>query len=979
MGGLTRGSGVTATGSAAANAWGGNGWNGPTNLADAVTAGDFVTFTITAAGQAISIESIDAYNVRRSGSGPTTGQWQYSINGGAFVDIGTSLTWGTNTSGTGNTQTSIDLTGVAALQSVADGSTVTFRIVNWGTTSATGTWYLNNIQAQAGDDLVVNGSLASGDVAPPAISILAPPDGATGFDATGYSQLSMTFNEPISLGTGNILVKKVSDNSIVHSLDVTDFGDVDLNGSVLGLILPAPLADDTAYYVEVPATAITDQATSPNAFAGFGRNDNGTPGDPLDDTFVWNFTTAPAPSAPTVAVNKYLNGPNPSSDIIELLAIGSGTPGTTVDLRGMIVKDFTTNMTADGGGKFEFSTNTLWDDLPVGTLVVLTNGTASTDTDASDFVVRVGLQDPLYFANLGGGLDISNTDMVMIKAAGSGASGTTGGIHALGGGTAGSLFSLFPGAKILAATGTNGVIATNPTSTAADFTEGTGATGGLPLVSADFGNFNNATNRAYILTLRGIDPTSGDGLASLSNATPASPFIGSTVFGKGLSGQSATVTLNSSSSATTLSEVVVTVPAAFGVPASVTLSGAGSTGASFGIAGQVITITGAAATDANPLVMTIDGLASPTPALVTDDGIYAFGISTAATGGTPSSIASLPVARVPVPIESLRDVNASGVSADLGDIVAVEGVVTESDFGDGTANFSTFLEDATAGIRIFSPVNNLGFVEGNRYVVLGTVSQFNGQTELNTPSIANRVFDLGAATPVTPQTVTLATLLANPESYEGSLVTVENLAYVSGTWAPANTLVLRDSTPTNIDVRIQAGSAVTGVPGGGTPYARINVTGVFGQFDTTNPFSSGYQIMPRRQSDLTEGTVSDFDLWASATGATGGMTGDTDGDGRNNGFEYAFGLSPTSGNSVNPFVVPFNPATGPFTYTRRKDALTGLSYTYQYHTSLTGAWTDFTPAVPPVSNNGDPVEEITVTVPASLLSQPKLFIRVVTP
>jgi hypothetical protein len=82
---------------------------------------------------------------------------------------------------------------------------------------------------------------------------------------------------------------------------------------------------------------------------------------------------------------------------------------------------------------------------------------------------------------------------------------------------------------------------------------------------------------------------------------------------------------------------------------------------------------------------------------------------------------------------------------------------------------------------------------------------------------------------------------------------------------------------------------------------------------------------------------------------------------------------------VNPFTVPFNPTTGLFTYTRRKDTLTGLTYTYQYNTSLSGAWTAFTPAVTPVSNGGDPVEAITVTVPAALLSGPKLFIRVVTP
>lgn len=903
------------------------------------------------------------YATQRSGTGFNTGVWSYSVAGGAFAPV----PGGSVTPPAAFALSTIDLSAVNDVDGAAD---VKLRYTLTGATATTGN---NRI-----DNLLIDATSTVADTSPPVASILSPADGASGFDGTAYSQLSITFNEPITLGTGNILVKKVSDDSVAYSLDVTDFDQVDLNGAVLGLILPTPLADNTAYYVEIPGTAITDQATIPNALTGFGRNDNGTPLNPLDDTFVWNFTTAPAATAPTVAINKYLNGVTPSADLIELLAIGNGTPATTVDFRGMIVKDFTASMTGDGGAKYEFSTDGLWDDIPVGTLVILEKLATSSDIDATDFVVRIGLDDPTYFSNLGGAYDISNTDMVMVKAAGSGASGTTGGIHALGGGVAGSLFSLFPGAKVLASSGSNGVIATNPTATVADFTEGTGATGGVALTPADFGNFNNPTNRNYILGLRGINPTEGDGLASVTNATAASPFLGSTVFGKGLTGQSAAITVNSSSSAVTLSDVVVTVPAAFGAPASVTLSGPGAAGASFGISGQVITISAAAATDTNALVVTIDGLASPTPSLVTDDGVYTFGISTTASGGTPSTIAAPPVARVPVPIEAFRDVTANGVSLDLGDIVAVEGVVTETDFGGGASAFSGFLQDATGGINIFSPVNDPALVEGNRFVVLGTVAQFNGLTEIVPSAIPNMVFNLGADTPPAPQVVSLATLLADPESYEGSLITVQNLTYVSGTWAPANTVVLSDSTPTNIDVRIQAGSTVSGAPGSPTPFALINVTGILGQFDSNNPFTAGYQIMPRRQSDLTEGS-SDFNDWALATGATGGAAGDTDLDGKDNAFEYAFGLNPTSGTSVNPFTVPFNPATGLFTYTRREDTLTGLTYTYQYSTSLSAAWTTFTPAVPPVSDNGNPVEAITVTVPAALLTEPKLFIRVVTP
>jgi hypothetical protein len=908
-------------------------------------------------------DPIISFAVRGTSSGFDTGTWSYSIDGGAFTPV---AAVNTATRSTTFAATTVDLSSYNDLDGADN---VILRYTLSGATTNSGNNRIDNLLIEATSNVV--------DVAPPVASVFSPPDDSSGFDGTGYPQLTLTFNEPITLGTGNILVKKVADDSVAYTFDVTDFNQVDLNVSVLGLILPTPLEDDTAYYVEIPETAITDQAETPNAFAGFGRNDNGTPGDPGDDTFVWNFTTAPAATAPTVAINKYFNSPTPSNEIIELLVIGSGVPATTVDMRGMIVKDFTANMTGDGGGKYEFTTDPLWEAVPVGTQIILDKSGTSTDTDDADFVVRVGLDDPDYFTGLGGAFDISNTDMVMIKAAGSGAAGTAGGIHALGGGTAGSLFALFPGAKVLASSGTNGVIATNPTASVADFTEGSGATGGVALTSSDFGNFNNPTNRAYILGLRGIDPTDGDGLATMANATPASPFLGSTVFGRGLSGQSASITINSSNSSVTLSEVTVTVPTTFGTPGTVTLSGAGAAGASSGTAGQVITISGAAATDTDPLIVTIEGLSSPSPTLLDDDGIYSFAVSTTA-GGTPSPIANFPAARVPIPIEALRDVNANGVPLDLGDIVAVEGVVTESDFGDGVSAFSGFLQDATAGINIFSPVNDPALVEGNRYVVLGTVAQFRGLSEIIPASLSD-IFDLGADTPVVPQVLTLATLLADPEKYEGSLVTVQNLSYVSGSWALASNVVLQDSTPTPITVRIQAGAAVTGVPGGGTPYALINVTGIFGQFDETNPFTSGYQLMPRRQSDFAEGSASDFDIWAAATGATGGMTGDPDFDGRDNAFEYAFGLNPTSGGSVNPFVVPFDPATGLFTYTRRTASLTGLSYTYEYSTSLSDPWQSFTPAVAPVSDSGSPVEQITVTVPAALLAEPRLFIRVVTP
>lgn len=156
-GGLTRGSGFTLSGTSAGNAWGGNGLN-TSSQASAIAANDIATFSITASvGFVLSISDIASFNVRRSSSGPTTGLWQYQVGSGSFADIGTAVTWGSVTSAAGNPQSMINLSGISALQNIESGTTVTFRVVNWGATDTGGNWYLNNFQV--GNDFVLNGSI----------------------------------------------------------------------------------------------------------------------------------------------------------------------------------------------------------------------------------------------------------------------------------------------------------------------------------------------------------------------------------------------------------------------------------------------------------------------------------------------------------------------------------------------------------------------------------------------------------------------------------------------------------------------------------------------------------------------------------------------------------------------------------------------------------------------------------------------------
>jgi MYXO-CTERM domain-containing protein len=157
VGGLTRGSGIGTSGTAAGNAWGGSMAAARVDAAAAITASQFATFTVTAVnGYTVSFSQIDTYNVRRSGTGPASGQWQYANGAGSYINIGSALSFTASSSG-GNTMSAVDLSGISALQSVAAGSAVTFRMVMYAN-SGTGTFYFQN---GSGSGLSVSGTTAA--------------------------------------------------------------------------------------------------------------------------------------------------------------------------------------------------------------------------------------------------------------------------------------------------------------------------------------------------------------------------------------------------------------------------------------------------------------------------------------------------------------------------------------------------------------------------------------------------------------------------------------------------------------------------------------------------------------------------------------------------------------------------------------------------------------------------------------------------
>ncbi|WP_193372458.1 Ig-like domain-containing protein, partial [Planktothrix prolifica] len=126
---------------------------------------------------------------------------------------------------------------------------------------------------------------------PPAASSFTPVDNATGI-AVG-ADLVVNFSEAIQKSTGDIVIKKLSDNSVVETIAVTN-SNVTVSDSQLTINPTANLATGTDYYIGIANGAIKD--TAGNNYAGITGNS------------IWNFKTQGTPVINGTANNDILTG-----------------------------------------------------------------------------------------------------------------------------------------------------------------------------------------------------------------------------------------------------------------------------------------------------------------------------------------------------------------------------------------------------------------------------------------------------------------------------------------------------------------------------------------------------------------------------------------------------------------------------------------------------------------------------------------------
>jgi hypothetical protein len=158
------------------------------------------------------------------------------------------------------------------------------------------------------------------------------------------------------------------------------------------------------------------------------------------------------------------------------------------------------------------------------------------------------------------------------------------------------------------------------------------------------------------------------------------------------------------------------------------------------------------------------------------------------------------------------------------------------------------MEDSTAGIGLYdAPVTMFGNI-GDYIRVTGWIGFYAGVTEIVDHPVsgaAPTVEIISTGNPVEP-------VVAIPdeldEDLEGRLVKVLNCIFLNtGTFAGNTNYNVVSGTDTFV-VRIDSDTQIQGNP---IPVGPVDIAGILGQYDTTTPYFSGYQLLPRFFTDIS--------------------------------------------------------------------------------------------------------------------------------
>ena len=199
----------------------------------------------------------------------------------------------------------------------------------------------------------------------------------------------------------------------------------------------------------------------------------------------------------------------------------------------------------------------------------------------------------------------------------------------------------------------------------------------------------------------------------------------------------------------------------------------------------------------------------------------------------------------PIPIGDIKIVDSVGMPVMNGRIATVKGIVTVSnEFGS-----PSYIQDITGGIAVFGTIFSSSVQTGDEVIVSGTVQPFNGLTELVNLFLRQIV---SSGNEVDPLVITTNQM---NEEVEGQLVKMlsvvvrDTFGNPISTWAVSGSGAnyrLYDATGYT-QIRVDNNVDFANTP---APQDEFDVMGVVSQFDNSSPFFSGYQLMPRKSTDI---------------------------------------------------------------------------------------------------------------------------------
>ena len=233
-------------------------------------------------------------------------------------------------------------------------------------------------------------------------------------------------------------------------------------------------------------------------------------------------------------------------------------------------------------------------------------------------------------------------------------------------------------------------------------------------------------------------------------------------------------------------------------------------------------------------------IAGVQPTGVFISGIQILGSPGASNNCTPPE----PMGYTPYPVGTVTSINANGVIDSLGVQAELTGIVYGVNLRPNGLQF-TIIDAAGDGIGAFSSSATFGYTvtEGDEVTLQGTVSQFSGLAQMNLDTVI--LNSMGNAL-VNPTPVTVLN-----EDTESQLVELTGVTITDVVTAGGLNVTLDDGQGNTYLMRIDFDTDITEAFITGLGGNTLKVVGIGGQFDGSEPYDEGYQILPRYQADIT--------------------------------------------------------------------------------------------------------------------------------